>query len=164
MTRRKRMLKDLEDDIRDYLERETQDNIDRGMSAEEARYAALRKFGNVTRVKEETWKVWSIEWLERLLQDLRFAIRGLIKSPWYTASVVLTLALGLGSVASMLAIVDSVLLRPIAIRIPISSSCCTSISISQKCMVVSPGSRLKTFDGTVEPSLRSRDTQLWSSQ
>jgi macrolide transport system ATP-binding/permease protein len=115
---RKRMLKDLDDDIRDYLERETQDNIDRGMPAEEARFAALRKFGNVRRVKEEAWKVWSIEWLECLLQDFRFALRSLRKAPGHTASVVLTLALGLGSVATMLAIVDSVLLRPVAIPRP----------------------------------------------
>ena len=54
MTRRKRMLANLEQDIRDHLERETQDNIDRGMSPDDARSAALRKFGNVARVKEET--------------------------------------------------------------------------------------------------------------
>ena len=58
MTRRKHMLADLEQDIRDHLERETQDNIDRGMSPEDARSAAMRKFGNVARVKEETWEVW----------------------------------------------------------------------------------------------------------
>ena len=46
-TRRKRMMEDLDQDIRDYIERETQDNIERGMPPEEARYAALRKFGNV---------------------------------------------------------------------------------------------------------------------
>jgi hypothetical protein len=115
---RKRMLKDLDDDIRDYLELETRDNIDRGMPAEEARFAALRKFGNVRRVKEEAWKVWSIEWLECLLQDFCFALRSLRKAPGHTASVVLTLALGLGSVATMFAIVDSVLLRPVAIPRP----------------------------------------------
>jgi hypothetical protein len=48
----------LDDEIRDHLEREIQDNMDRGMSPEEARTAALRKFGNVTRVKEETREVW----------------------------------------------------------------------------------------------------------
>jgi len=52
--RRKRMMEDLDQDIRDYIEREMQDNIERGMAPEEARYAALRKFGNVTRVKEDT--------------------------------------------------------------------------------------------------------------
>lgn len=49
MNRRKRMLEDLDRDIHDYVARETQDNIERGMSPEEARYAAMRKFGNVTR-------------------------------------------------------------------------------------------------------------------
>jgi hypothetical protein len=57
MNRRKRMLNDLGQDIRDHIEVETQENITRGMSPEEARYAALRKFGNVTRVKEETREV-----------------------------------------------------------------------------------------------------------
>jgi hypothetical protein len=53
MSRPKRMLEDLDEDIREHIERETQDNIERGMPAEEARYAAVRKFGNITRVKEE---------------------------------------------------------------------------------------------------------------
>ena len=53
MRRRKRMLEELDEDIREHIARETQDNIDRGMTVEEARYAALRKFGNVTRVEEE---------------------------------------------------------------------------------------------------------------
>ena len=45
------------------------------MPPEDARYAALRKFGNVTRVKEDTWEVWSFVWLEQLWQDLRFGLR-----------------------------------------------------------------------------------------
>jgi hypothetical protein len=59
MRRRTRMLQDLDRDIRDHIEKETQDNIERGMPAEEARYAALRKFGNVTRVTEDTRDLWS---------------------------------------------------------------------------------------------------------
>ena len=68
-SRRRRMMEDLDQDIRDFIERETQDNIERGLPPDEARYAALRKFGNVTRVKEETWEVWSFVWLEQLWQD-----------------------------------------------------------------------------------------------
>ena len=52
LRRRERMMEDLDQDIRDFIERETQDNIDRGMPPEEARYAALRKFGNARRVKK----------------------------------------------------------------------------------------------------------------
>ena len=81
MNRRKRMLNDLDQDIRDHIEVETQDNIARGMSPEEARYAALRKFGNVTRVKEETREVWSFVWLEQLLQDIRLGFRMLLQVP-----------------------------------------------------------------------------------
>jgi macrolide transport system ATP-binding/permease protein len=111
MRLRKRTLEDLDMDIRDHLERETQDNIDRGMSPEDARDAALRKFGNVTRVKEQTWEVWNPVWLEQLLQDARYGMRTLWRSPGLTIAAVLAIAVGIGVNVGVFSVLNGVALR-----------------------------------------------------
>src|ERR1700729_436131 len=115
---RKRHLSDLESDIQNHIEIETQDNIARGMSPEEARYAAVRKFGNVTRVMEDTREVWAVRWFDHLIQDLRFALRGIRKSPLFAAVVVLTLALGIGANTAIFTVIDAVMLRAIPVSDP----------------------------------------------
>ena len=113
MTPRQRLLDDLDEDIRDHITRETEDNIARGMSPEDARAAALRTFGNVLRVKEDTRAVWISVWLEQLGQDVRFALRLLRKTPGFTIAAVMTLALAIGANALVFAVFNVFVVHPL---------------------------------------------------
>jgi len=118
MNRRKRMLQSLDDDVREHIAERTQENIDRGMSPDEAHYAALRKFGNLTRVKEDTREIWSFVWLEDLFQDIRYALRTLAKNPGFTAIAVLSLTLGIGGATTIFTLVKGVFLQSIPVKDP----------------------------------------------
>jgi len=118
MKRRERMMEFLDQDIREHIEAETQDNIARGMSPEEARYAAIRKFGNVTRVREETREVWSFVWLEQLMQDVRFAFRTLRKNPGFAFTAVLILALGIAANVIVFGVLQGLIFRTLDVPHP----------------------------------------------
>ncbi len=114
MSTRKRLLHDLNQEIQDHIDRETQENIERGMSPAEARAAALRRFGNRALVAEETRAVWRPLWLQQLAQDAHYGARLLRRDPGFAAVVVLTLALGIGLNTAVFSVVNAVLVRPLA--------------------------------------------------
>jgi predicted permease len=107
---------DLDDEIRAHFAMAIADRIKRGDSPEEAAAAARREFGNVGHVKEVTRESWGGVWFERLIQDLRFTIRSLRRSPVFTAVAVLTFALAIGVNTTMFTVVNGILFRPLPFR------------------------------------------------
>jgi putative ABC transport system permease protein len=99
-------------EIEAHLEMETDENVARGMSPEEARYAARRKLGNVTLVREEIYRMNTAPLVDTLWQDVRYALRQWRHNAAFTALAVFTLAVGIGSVAVMYSVLHNVVLEP----------------------------------------------------
>jgi predicted permease len=109
---------DLRDEIRAHIAMEEQENLEAGMPPEEARYAALRRFGNVTLAQERSRDMWVWNSIETLFQDLRYGLRQLRRSPGFAAVAVITLALGIGANTAIFSLIDAVMLRSIPVRDP----------------------------------------------
>ena len=115
LSQRKR---DLDEEIEAHLRMAVRERVERGESPGEARAAAAKEFGNVLLVKDVTRKTWGWEWLENAVQDLKYALRRLLKSPGFTIAAIATLALGIGANTAIFELLDAVLLQSLPVKNP----------------------------------------------
>jgi predicted permease len=113
-----RVASEIENEMRAHIELEAEELMRGGMAAEEARRRASVAFGGVDRYTEAVRDAWPLRWAQRVLADVRFAWRSLLHTPAFTITAVVALALGIGANATVFGAVDSVAIRPLAVREP----------------------------------------------
>jgi predicted permease len=109
--RRRQLERELNDELASHIAMETSLRMQEGESPEAARQAALRQFGNLGLVAEVTRSKWGFTWFEQALNDARYAGRSFARTPLFSAIVIITLALGIGSSTSIFSLLDGILLR-----------------------------------------------------
>ncbi len=116
--KRRAMMDDLSDEIEQHISEKIEALVAEGMPREEAMHVARRSFGNSALLKERGREFWMWGWVENLWADLRFTVRQLRKSPGFTATAVLTLALGIGATTAIFSLFLQVLLHSLPIQDP----------------------------------------------
>ena len=126
--RKEELNQELSDELAFHLEKQIEQNIAAGMSAEEARYAALRSFGGVEQVKAECQDTWGVRFVETLFQDLRFGLRTLARNPGFTAVIIISIALGIAANTTVFSIANGLLWGVLPVKDP---GCLISFSHSR---------------------------------
>ena len=108
----------LDDELQFHLDQQIAENIATGMSAEEARHAALRGFGNPAALRDQARQTWSWNGIELVLRDVRIGLRTLVRTPGFAVIAIGVMALCIGAATSLFTVMRSVLLRPLPFRDP----------------------------------------------
>jgi predicted permease len=115
---RGRFRRELDEEMRLHLELCGRQQMASGMSADEARSAALRRFGNTTSIQEKSHVAWGWDWLETFLQDAGYGLRSMLRTPAITVVALTSLAIGIGANTAIFSFLDAIMLRSLPVRYP----------------------------------------------
>src|SRR5262249_50175150 len=116
--RRRQLENDLDRELKYHMDRRVSDLIHSGLPEPEARRRAALEIGGATQVREEVRDIWLTRWLRDFVYDLRFSARSFRRSPSFTATAVLSLALGIGATTAIYSLVDQIILRALPVDHP----------------------------------------------
>src|SRR5688572_28036236 len=116
--RRRQVEQELDDEMQYHVERQTEQNIAKGLTPADARYAALRAFGNTTATREHLREIAGWATIEALINDLRYGLRLLRRSPVFAVFAIASLSLGIGATTAIFSLLNAIVLRELPVRNP----------------------------------------------